>query len=176
MVDFGAVMGALGLTAGIISLVYTRIQVRAERTQAEEATRASILQSNTEMHDRSREIRRRALANPEVREEFLSFAISRLPSLSNLLKAEGGIERFLVYRDAMDAAQDAFFLRRRGVMTDEHWYVWTKVHMAIWSKYPGFQKTFRAAAEDGLVHPDFASFYEPIFHGKDFTDPFSENA
>ena len=41
MVDFGAVMGALGLTAGIISLVYTRIQVRADRTQAEEATRAS---------------------------------------------------------------------------------------------------------------------------------------
>jgi len=173
MIDFGAVMGALGLASGIIAILYTRIQAGAARIQAQETAHLTTLQSNSELLARSREIRRRVLAIPAIREEFLSVVALQGPlsELADLLKTESDFERYLVYRDAMDTAQDAFFLRRKGVMTDEHWYVWTKVHMSIWAKFPGFERSFRVAAQTGLIHPDFVEFYEPIFRGSGFRDP-----
>lgn len=173
MVDFGSVMGALGLASGIIAILYTRMQAGAARIQAQETAHMSTLQSNSELLERSREIRRRVLAIPAIREEFLSVVASQPPlsELVDLLQAEGGVERYLVYRDAMDTAQDAFFLRLKGVITDEHWYVWTNAHMSIWAKFPGFEKNFHVAAQTGLIHPEFVKFYEPIFRGSGLRDP-----
>ena len=174
MIDFGTVMGALGLATGIVAILYSRLQADAARIQAQETAHLSTLQSNSELLERTREIRRLALTTPQVREEFLSMCVSQAHPfypLADLLTAEGGIERFLVYRDAMDTAQDAFFLRRRRVITDEHWYVWTRVHMSIWAKNPGFERTFRVAAQTGAMHPDFVKFFAPIFQGSSPRDP-----
>src|SRR5215471_9219332 len=121
MIDFGTVMGALGLATGIIAILYARLQANAARIQAEETVRLTALQSNSELLERSREIRRRILTTPLTREEFLSLIESKahpFSELADLLRVEGGIERFLVYRDEMDTGQDAFFLRRKGAMAD----------------------------------------------------------
>lgn len=173
MIDFGTVMGALGLATGTVAILYARAQARAARAQAQETAHLSMLESNSELLQRSREIRRHILAIPAIREEFLSIASSQRPwsELSDLLRSDSDLERYLAYRDAMDAAQDAFFLRRKGVMADEHWYVWTRTHISIWAKFQGFERCFRVAAQGGLIHPDFANFYEPIFRGSSVTDP-----
>lgn len=167
MLDLGFVMGTLGLASGIIAILYSRLQASAARVQAQESVNMSNLQINSELLERNREIRRRVLSVPVIRDEFLKLmaAQSALSELAEISRTEDGTELYIVYRDAMDAAQDAFFLRRKGVLSDQYWRIWTRGHMTIWAKYPGFEKTFRVAAQNGFIHPDFAKFYEPIFRG-----------
>lgn len=173
MIDLGTLMGALGLAAGIASLLYTRLQVRAERIQAAETIRVSILERNTEMIERSMEIRRRFLGIPTVQQEFLKNVIKQQPlsEIVGLVTGADGIDRYLAYRDAMDLGQDAYFLRRAGIMPDEYWQVWSKVHMKIWSRFPAFETTFRSCASAGWLHPDFARFFESYFRNTGVTDP-----
>ena len=173
MIDLGFVMGLLGLASGIVAILYSRTQAVAARLQAQEAAHMSTLQSSSELLERYREIRRRVFSFPAVRQEFLRNMASRPPfsELDDLWNSDDGLDHYTVYRDAMDTAQDAYFLRQRGVMSDEHWYVWTKTHMSIWAQFPGFEKTFHVASQIGLIHPDFARFYEPVFHGGDLKDP-----
>ena len=44
MVDYGIVLGLLGVASGAASLIYSRSQVVAARRQAEQATRATLLE------------------------------------------------------------------------------------------------------------------------------------
>ena len=173
MIDLGFLMGLLGLVTGIVAILYARTQAAAARIQAQEAAHMSTLLSSSELLQRYREIRRRILSFPAIRQEFLRNAASRPPlsELVDLWRSEDGLDHYTVYRDAMDTAQDAYFLRQRGIMSDEHWYVWTKTHMSIWAQFPGFERTFQVASRIGLIHPDFAKFYEPVFRGGSLGDP-----
>src|SRR2546425_11088825 len=49
MVDYGIILGLLGVASGAASLIYSRSQVVAARRQAEQATRATLLESNREI-------------------------------------------------------------------------------------------------------------------------------
>ena len=44
MVDYGIILGLLGVASGAASLIYSRSQVVAARRQAEQATRATLLE------------------------------------------------------------------------------------------------------------------------------------
>src|SRR2546428_652316 len=59
MVDYGIILGLLGVASGAASLIYSRSQVVAARRQAEQATRATLLESNREISVRLQQIRAR---------------------------------------------------------------------------------------------------------------------
>jgi len=58
MVDYGIILGLLGVASGAASLIYSRSQVVAARRQAEQATRATLLESNREISVRLPRLRR----------------------------------------------------------------------------------------------------------------------
>src|SRR3989442_12544613 len=70
MVDYGIILGLLGVASGAASLIYSRSQVVAARRQAEEATRATLLESNREISVTLQQIRSRFFKVPVIGEEL----------------------------------------------------------------------------------------------------------
>ena len=70
MVDYGIILGLLGVASGAASLIYSRSQVVAARRQAEEATRATLLESNREISVRLQQIRSRFFKVPGIDHEL----------------------------------------------------------------------------------------------------------
>ena len=68
MVDYGIILGLLGVASGAASLIYSRSQVVAARRQAEQATRATLLESNRDLGE-LQQIRSRFFKVPGIDEE-----------------------------------------------------------------------------------------------------------
>jgi len=94
MVDYGIVLGLLGVASGAASLIYSRSQVVAARRQAEQATRATLLESNREISVRLQQIRSRFFKTPGIDEE--------------LRNSVGGGEVYYFFRDVIDTFEDIF--------------------------------------------------------------------
>src|SRR5437016_6371443 len=167
MVDYGIVLGLLGVASGAASLIYSRSQVVAARRQAEQATRATLLESNREISVRLQQIRARFFKVPGIEEELQN---SR-PEIKEVVDTVGGGEVYYFFRDVIDTFEDIFVLRRSHIVTDEHWRVWTGSQMGVYAGLPRFQLVFKLAKREGFLDPEFVRFFEPLLEGKSIRDP-----
>src|SRR3989442_12295009 len=110
MVDYGIVLGLLGVASGVASLIYSRSQVVAARRQAEEATRATLLESNREISVRPQQIRSRFFKGPGIDGELQK---SR-PEVKDVVDSVGGGDGYAFWRDVLDHFADSFGLRAPG--------------------------------------------------------------
>ena len=167
MVDYGIILGLLGVASGAASLIYSRSQVVAARRQAEQATRATLLEGNREISVRLQQIRARFFKVPGISEELQN---SR-PEIKEVVDSVGGGEVYYFFRDVIDTFEDIFVLRRSRIVTDEHWRVWTGSQMAVYAGLPRFQSVFKLAKQEGFLDPEFVKFFEPLLEGKSARDP-----
>lgn len=170
----GVVLGAASLVASAACVVYFRSQARAAHRQAEEASRQSenadrlaLMQSNLEMYARFRDTRNQFLHFDNLQREWRETQ----PRFAEMFDACGGLDNFIAVREAMDTIQDVYFLRRDGVVTDQYWHVWSKTFFRFYSKMPTFLKVFDFAADEGLLHPDFVSFFRSAITDGLVADP-----
>jgi hypothetical protein len=167
MVDYGIILGLLGVASGAASLIYSRSQVVAARRQAEEATRATLLESNREISVRLQQIRSRFFNVPGIRDELQHTR----PEIQEVVDAVGGGDVYAFFRDTIDTFEDIFVLRRAGIVRDEHWRVWIGSQMGVYAGLPRFQSIFKLAKQEGFLDPDFVRFFEPLLEGKSVVDP-----
>jgi hypothetical protein len=160
---------AAGASAG-----YFRSQARAAHKQAEEARhqsenadRLALLHSNLEMYSRFRETRNQFLHFPNLQKEWRETQ----PRFAEMFDACGGLDNFIAVREAMDTMQDVYFLRKDACVTDQYWHVWTNTFFRFYAKMPTFLKVFEFAADEGLLHPEFVTFYLPATRGESLDDP-----
>jgi hypothetical protein len=170
----GVVLGGASLIASAASAVYFRSQARASHRQAEEATKQSenadrlaLMQSNLEMYARFRDTRNQFLRFDNLQREWRETQ----PRFAEMFDACGGLDNFIAVREAMDTMQDVYFLRRDGVVTDQYWHVWTNTFFRFYAKMPTFLKVFEFAADEGLLHPEFVSFFRGAIAGDALADP-----
>jgi len=156
MVDYGIVLGLLGVASGAASLIYSRSQVVAARRQAEQATRATLLESNREISVRLQQIRSRFFKVHGIDDELKN---SR-PEIQEVVDSVGGGDVYGFFRDVIDTFEDIFVLRRSRIVTDEHWRVWTGSQMAVYAGLPRFQSVFKLAKQEGFLDPEFVRFFE----------------
>ena len=171
---FGVVLGGAGCVASAASAVYFRSQARAAHRQADEARRQSensdrlsMMESNLAMYARFRETRNQFLHFPNLQQEWRDTQ----PRFSEMFDACGGLDKFIAVREAMDAMQDVYFLRKDGCVTDQYWHVWTKTFFRFYAKMPTFLKVFDFASDEGLLHPEFVTFYRGAIQGERLADP-----
>src|SRR2546422_11282439 len=104
MVDYGIVLGLLGVASGVASLTYSRSQVVAARRQAEEATRATLLESNREISVRLQQIRSRFFKVPGIDDELQK---SR-PEIKEVVDSVGGGDVYAFWRDVIEHIRGYF--------------------------------------------------------------------
>jgi hypothetical protein len=171
---FGVVLGGASIVTSTASAVYFRSQARAAhrtaeeaRHQSENADRLAMMESNLQMYARFRDTRNQFLRFPNLEEEWHE-SHPRFREMSNEC---GGLDNFIAVREAMDTMQDVYFLRRDGCVTDQYWHVWTKTFFRFYAKMPTFLKVFDFAADEGLLHTDFVTFYRAAIRGDPLDDP-----
>ena len=171
---YGVVLGGAGCVASAASAVYFRSQARAAHRQADEARRQSesadrltLMHSNLEMYARFRETRNQFLNFPNLQREWRETQ----PRFAEMFDACGGLENFIAVREAMDTMQDVYFLRKDGSVTDQYWHVWTNTFFRFYAKMPTFLRVFEFAAEEGLLHSEFATFFRGVIDGTPLADP-----
>jgi hypothetical protein len=170
----GVVLGAASLVATGASAIYFRSQARAAHRQVEEARRQTetadrlaLMRSNLEMYARFRDTRNQFLRFDNLEREWRETQ----PRFAEMFDACGGLDNFIAVREAMDTMQDVYFLRRDGVVTDQYWHVWTRTFFRFYAKMPTFLKVFEFAAGEGLLHPDFVSFFRVAIEEGGLPDP-----
>ena len=119
------------------------------------------------MYSRFRETRNQFLHFPNLQQEWRETQ----PRFSEMFDACGGLDNFIAVREAMDTMQDVYFLRKDGSVTDQYWHVWTNTFFRFYAKMPTFVKVFEFAADEGLLHPEFAAFFLPAIEGRALSDP-----
>jgi hypothetical protein len=175
----GVVLGGASLIATVACAFYFRSQARAAHLQAEEARRQSesadrvaLMESNLQMYARFRDTRNQFLHFDNLQREWRETQ----PRFAEMFDACGGLDSFIAVREAMDTMQDVYFLRRDGVVTDQYWHVWTRTFFRFYAKMPTFLKVFEFAADEGLLHPDFVTFFRQAIGDKPLTDPATAEA
>jgi hypothetical protein len=164
---YGVVLGAAGCVASAASAVYFRAQARAAHRQSEVADRVALMESNLQMYSRFRETRNQFLQFPSLQREWRDTQ----PGFGEIFDASGGLDHFIAVPEAMDTMQDVHFLRKDGVVTDQYWHVWSNTFFRFYAKMPTFLRVFDFAAEEGLLHPDFVSFYRAAIADGTLKDP-----
>jgi hypothetical protein len=159
--------GVAGIAVGVVAVVHSRQQAHASRLQAEQAGRVAEIESSRRMLDEFRALRRQRFTDPTL----LTEARAASPEIVPLLDADGGAASFLINCDTLDTFQEVFFLRRRGIVSDEHWALWTQMHMLGPVKLPGFRAVWEASLKHEWLDPDFAAFYAPAFRDAPLRDP-----
>ena len=174
---FGVFLGGASCVATGASAIYFRSQARAAhqhaeeaRHQSESADRLGLMQSNLEMYARFRETRNQFLQFPNLQREWRETQ----PRFAEMFDACGGLDKFIAVREAMDTMQDVYFLRKDGCVTDQYWHVWTNTFFRFYAKMPTFLKVFEFAAEEGLLHLEFAAFFLAAIEGRALSDPATE--
>jgi hypothetical protein len=56
-------------------------------------------------------------------------------------------------------------------VTDQYWHVWTSTFFRFYAKMPTFLKVFEFAADEGLLYPDFVSFFRVAIGKGALPDP-----
>src|SRR2546426_952786 len=107
MVDYGIVLGLLGVASGAASLIYSRSQVVAARRQAEQATRATLLESNREISVRLQQIRSRffktLLEGKSVRDPMVSTGNTNATRLNRLRRTRSNEKKSSTRLDDLQA-------------------------------------------------------------------------
>lgn len=160
-------IGVLGVATGLVTVLYARNQVKAAHRQADEAARIADVEGSRRTLEDFHAVRRRRFTNPAL----LAEAKVASPEIVELLDADGGAEAFLVNCETLDTFQEIYFLRKRGILRDEHWYLWSQMHMLGPAKLPAFQRYWRVASQNEWLHPEFLAFYAPAFAGASLGDP-----
>ena len=171
---FAVVLAAVSCVASGASAIYFRSQARSAeehtkeaRRQSENADRLALMHSNLEMYSRFRETRNKFLQFPNLQTEWRETQ----PRFAEMFDACGGLDNFIAVREAMDTMQDVYFLRKDGCVTDQYWHVWTNTFFRFYAKMPTFLKVFEFAAEEGLLHPEFVTFFLAATEGRALSDP-----
>lgn len=60
---------------------------------------------------------------------------------------------------------------RQSAVRIQYWHVWTNTFFRFYSKMPTFLRVFDFAADEGLLHPEFVSFYRGVIDGAAPADP-----
>lgn len=167
MADEALLAGGVAVAISLVSLVYARSQAVAARRQAEQAARLGALESSRHMLERFTELRRRRFHLPAALDDIRTAS----PDVAKLMDDAGGPEVFVLYRDLMDVYQEVYFLRRNGMVSDEHWRIWAEVAMVGPPTMPDFARVYRYACEQGWLDSNFIAFYEHAFHEGKLPDP-----
>jgi multidrug efflux pump subunit AcrA (membrane-fusion protein) len=224
MVDYGVLLGALGLISGMASAAYSRGQVVAARAQlkdareqAVEALRAADLVAENAREQADAALRAAELLAENARQQAVEalraaelvaetarkqadaalrvaelLAISDIsarvramrasnfasnPSLPDELQAAikraGGAAEYSVLLDSMEAAQEIYFLRKRGAVTRDQWRGWMH-DIPLVVANPVFEEVFRRAAKQDVLAAEFVAAFEPVLRGEDIVDPADE--
>lgn len=131
------------------------------RQQAADALVAADLLASSAVSARVREMRARNLrSNPNLP-----------PDIQEVIQRAGGADAYSVVLDAIDIAQEVYFLRKRGLVSDENWRHWIDDQMALVARSPSFEDVFRRDAAEGELFAEFATAFEPVFQGRLMVDP-----
>jgi len=160
------------------------------RKQAIEALRAAELVAENAREQAIEALRAAELVAENARKQAVDLAISDIsarvramrasnfqsnPSLpqelQDLMKRSGGPGAYSVLLDAMEAAQDIYFLRKRGHVTDEQWRWWMHEDLPLVVGSPAFEEVFRRAAKQEVLVEEFVAAFEHVLHGRDIADP-----
>jgi hypothetical protein len=170
--DPGVILGLVGIGTGLVSIVYARTQARAAegqaretRRQAEQATHMTVLASNQHLFDRLHSARER------ISKSHLLLDLQReVPDLQQAIAAAGGWDDYILIREVTEVFQDAYFMRRDGIITDAYWTDLAG-NAALWTKLPAFHRVFDFSVERKLVDPGFVEGFRPVLEGKAWIDP-----
>jgi hypothetical protein len=163
--DLGIVLGSAGIMTGAASILYAHAQVSAARKQAQQATHLTLLESSQQLNQRLHGLRERWTGTRALAEITDSD-----PGFAAAVGSAGGFKDYILLREIAELFQDAFFLRRSGVMTDAYWDDIVG-QIRFWRLSPTFKRVFAFAAERKLLHSDFVGFAEDIFEGRPHRDP-----
>jgi hypothetical protein len=169
--DAGVVLGGLGIVTGLTSILYAHFQTQAARRQADHAVHMTKMEAVQQLFDRMHSLRDRLGRSPRA----LADQLDANPGLKAAVEEAGAFEDYILYREAMEMFQQAYILRRDGVLDDENWRDFTG-NFVVWSRNPTFRKTLRFAPNYGYLHEEFARFFEDIFTGKPISDPVGRGA
>jgi hypothetical protein len=131
------------------------------RQQAGEALRAAELLANSEVSARVREMRARNFrANPNLPAD-----------IQQTMEKAGGADAYSVILDSMDIAQEIYFLRKRGMVSNEHWRMWMNDQMVLIAHSPSFEDVFQRAVSKGVLFGEFVEAFQPVLQGRGIEDP-----
>lgn len=158
--DMGTVFGLAGLVVALVSLVYVRTQAEASRVQAEAtaeqariARRIAALEVSLRLADRTFDVRREMMAQPEVIEAYWRAN----PELKEAHGRAGGIGAVMMIRRMLDSTQDIFLLRGEGIVTDPHWRNWIAA-LRPFMKMPEVQAIIDNAVQRSVFDEEFVGF------------------
>jgi hypothetical protein len=164
--DLGIVFGVTGMTVGLLSLVYARTQAVHARRQADAAQLATALELQRAMAERIYQARMDLVTNPDVAKEY----IDANPQLHAIYAKSGTLTGVAIIRNAIDALQDIYFLRKQGIVLDHQWANWTSSFVPI-ARMGLARSIYDNAVARGALDARFAAFLLPVFDGKMLDDP-----
>ncbi len=166
-VDWGTVFGVTGFCVGLASLVYARTQALHARRQADAANMAIALQLQHEMSERILQHRMALIRDPAIAKMYYE----NVPGLSAALKdGTATLEGVVTIRNAIDALQDMYFLRKRGIVEEYHWRHWASA-LNVVGRAPMFHLVYENAVARDALDPEFAAYLRPLVDGRPLTDP-----
>lgn len=164
--DLGIVFGVTGMTVGLLSLVYARTQAVHAQRQADAAQLATALELQGAMAERIYQARMDLVTNPDVAKEYFESN----PHVHEILGSHGTLPGLAIVRNAIDALQDIYFLRKQGIVQDHQWTNWTSSFVPI-ARMPLTRSVYENAVARGALDAGFATFLLPVFDGKTLGDP-----
>lgn len=156
-VDLALVLGAAGTLLGLGSLGYTRVQAVAQRRQADEQQRLANVEINRAMDEQVRAMRRLLVGNERLQREYLDAN----PALREAFEPVGGLTHVVDVRNILDAAHDAWHLRRLGIVTDHYWRNWEAAMPPV-SRIASARTIFENAASRGAFEEGFVTAWRAM--------------
>lgn len=166
MADLGVILGLTGIGTGVVSIVYARAQVSAARHQAKEAAHMTRLASSQHLFERFHDARDRVAQTPHLVDEVRD----HVPGLAPVMKVAGGYAPFIVMREVCELFQDAYYLRKSGIMTSAYWADF-RGNFVLWAYIPTFRAVFAFSSEKKLLSEEFVAFFGPALKGESVGDP-----
>ena len=164
--DLGIIFGLSGMAVGVLSLAYARTQAVHIRRQADAANQATTIEIQNAMMDRLFEIRNQLMNSPIAIEEYLKAN----PGLRELYHDPEYLKSTIMVRNAIDALQDLYFLRKQSLMADHHWRNWMAAFGAI-TRMPLTRAIFENGVSRDSFEPEFVAFFRQLLDGGTVPDP-----
>jgi hypothetical protein len=172
MVDAGVVLGLAGIATGGVSILYARVQAAAAkgqasetRRQAEQATHMTLLAANQAVFERLHVARER-LGRSRILEQLRS----DVPDLQRAIDAAGSWDDYVLVREVVEAFQDAYFMRQKGILTDGYWTDLVG-QATIWAQATAMRSVFAFCVQHRLLSAEFVQAFEEVLGGRPLPDP-----
>lgn len=156
-VDLALVLGAAGTLLGLGSLTYARVQAVAQKQQAQEQQRISVVEINRAMDAQVRALRELLVTNPSLMREYLEAN----PSLAGVFEPLGGLGQVVTVRNILDSVHDAWHLREQGIVSDHYWRNWEAAIPPI-SRMRSIDALFENAASRGAYDGGFVAAWRAM--------------